>query len=139
MKPEDFGITNYKWNNGKLDCFQDVDLYNKNLKKLPFEFGIVTGYFYCHNNNLTSLEHCPSSVGGHFVCDSNKLTTLEHCPSSVGGDFWCSNNNLTTLEHCPSSVGGDFYCHCNKVEFTDQDIKDKDIDNLIAIRSLFNK
>ena len=130
MKPEDFGITNYKWNNGKLDCFQDVDLYNKNLKKLPFEFGIVTGYFSCSWNNLTTLEHCPSSVGGNFWCSYNKLTTLEHCPSSVGGDFVCSYNNIEFTDQ-------DIKRAMLKSKLKDQDIKDKDIDNLVLIKNLY--
>ena len=27
--------------------------------------------FYCHNNELTSLEHCPEYVGGSFYCNDN--------------------------------------------------------------------
>ena len=111
MKPEDFDITNYKWNNGKLDCFQDVNLNDRNLKKFPFEFGIVTGYFSCAYNNLTTLEHCPSSVGGYFYCDSNKV------------EFTDQDIKRAML----------------KSKLKDQDIKDKDIDNLVLINSLFNR
>ena len=109
MKPEDFGIINYKWNNGKLDCFQNVSLDYKNLKKFPFEFGIVTGYFWC---------------------DSNNLTTLEHCPSSVGGDFFCNNNKVEFTDQ-------DIKKAMLKAKLKDQDIKDKDLDNLVLIKNLY--
>lgn len=33
MKPEDFGIKNYKWVNGKLNVKGDVRLGGKGLKK----------------------------------------------------------------------------------------------------------
>ena len=38
-KPEDFGIKNYTWNpDGSLSVVGGVDLSNKNLKTLPFNF-----------------------------------------------------------------------------------------------------
>ena len=37
---------------GKVDIYQDVSLYKMNLKKLPFKFGNVGGYFDCSNNKL---------------------------------------------------------------------------------------
>ena len=53
---------------------------------------IVTGYFYCNNNNLTSLEGAPKEVGGGFYCSSNNLTSLEGAPKKVGGSFNCYGN-----------------------------------------------
>jgi len=73
------------------------------------------GYFYCSDNQLTSLEGSPASVGGYFICTNNQLTSLEGAPSSVGGHFICTNNQLTSLEGAPSSVGGDFECSYNKL------------------------
>ena len=48
------GITNYKIRDGIVDVDGDVDIRNKKLKKIPVQFGVVTGNFYCGNDNLTS-------------------------------------------------------------------------------------
>jgi hypothetical protein len=40
----------------------------ENYLKFQVQFRNVSGYFYCDNNQLTSLEGCPSSVGGDFYC-----------------------------------------------------------------------
>ena len=55
----------------------------------------VGGYFYCHNNELTTLVGAPQEVGGDFSCDNNQLTTLEGAPRKVGGDFYCENNPVS--------------------------------------------
>jgi hypothetical protein len=132
-----YGIKNYTINDDlTVDVDGDVDLSYKELTKIKVQFRNVGGYFYCidnqltslegapssvgtgfdcSNNQLISLEGCPSSVGGNFYCYNNQLTSLEGCPSSVGGHFYCSNNQLTSLEGCPSSVGGYFYCYNNKL------------------------
>ena len=89
--PEDYGIENYTWNDGKLDVNRGVNLSNKGLTKLPFKFGVVKGYFYCDNNQLTSLQGAPEEVGGYFSCGYNRLTSLQGAPERVGGDFVCSN------------------------------------------------
>ncbi len=93
----------------------DVNLTYKNLKSLPIKFKEVSGYFSCHNNQLTSLEYCPETVSGYFFCGHNQLTSLEGCPGTVGGDFFCNNNQLTSLEYCPETVGGHFYCNGNQL------------------------
>ena len=109
-----FFIKNYTINSdGLVDVDGEVDLYNKDLTKLPLKFGNVTGYFHCGYNQLTTLEGCPKSVGGDFACYYNKLTSLEFCPQSVGRSFLCNNNQLTTLEGCPQSVGVSFHCSNN--------------------------
>ena len=92
-----------------------VNLSYRNLKSIPIKFKEVGGYFYCHNNQLTSLEYCPETVGGHFSCSRNQLTSLEYCPETVGGFFSCDNNQLTSLKYCPETVGGDFYCNVNQL------------------------
>jgi len=98
---------------GGIDYDGSVNWSNKKLSRIPVRFRSVTGYFYCDNNHLTTLEHAPVHVGGGFYCDSNHLTTLEHAPAHVGRDFICSQNHLTTLEHAPGHVGGGFYCNNN--------------------------
>jgi hypothetical protein len=109
-------IKNYTINpDGTVDVDGSVYLRNRGLKKIPFRFGRVTGYFSCDFNQLTTLEGAPIEVGGDFYCGGNKLTTLEGAPKEVGGDFYCDNNQLTTLEGAPKEVGGSFYCYSNQL------------------------
>ena len=99
----------YSINNGLIDVEGDVILI-KQVDKLPFKFGKVSGNFNCSYNQLTNLEGSPNYVGGSFDCSRNKLTNLEGCPSSVGGNFNCSDNQLTNLEGSPKEIKGDFNC-----------------------------
>ena len=78
-------------------------------------FGVVRGFFYCHDNQLTTLEGSPQDVVKGFYCRGNQLTTLEGAPQKVGWGFYCSYNQLTTLEGAPREVGGDFYCSSNQL------------------------
>jgi hypothetical protein len=112
----EYEITDYIINDdGSIDVDGNVNLFNRELTKLPLKFRNVSGDFYCHNNKLTSLEGCPLSVGGGFYCHYNRLTSLEGCPLSVGGGFYCDYNELTSLEGCPRSVGGDFSFSSNEL------------------------
>lgn len=113
--PEDFGITKYEWVDGVLDCFQDVDLSLRKLKKLPFSFGKIDGCFLCSENDLTNLEGFPHTVNGYFSCRGNKLTNLVGCPQIVKRFFYCHNNRLTSLEGCPQIINDDFSCFDNKL------------------------
>ena len=111
-----YGITNYTINtDGSIDVDGNVNLSRKGLTKLPLKFGNVTGYFYCYNNQLTTLEGSPKEVGGYFYCSYNQLTTLEGSPKEVGGNFYCDNNKLTSLKGGPIKVGGGFDCRNNKL------------------------
>jgi hypothetical protein len=90
---------------GLVSCTGMVNL-KKKLKRLPVAFDKVGGDFFCHINQLTTLEGAPTSVGGNFFCYNNQLTTLEGAPTSVGGDFFCHiNQQLTTLEGLPTIPG----------------------------------
>lgn len=115
MKPEDFGIKNYEWVDGKLNVKGNVNLHERGLKKLPFNFGVVGGNFYCSKNKLTSLDGAPKKVGGDFYCFDNQLTSLQGAPKEVGGDFHCSDNRLTSLQGAPKKVGRDFICSDNQL------------------------
>ena len=59
-----------------------------------FNFGVVSGGFYCNNNSLTSLVGSPRSVGS-FDCSNNALTSLEGAPREVSGYFGCDNNPVS--------------------------------------------
>jgi hypothetical protein len=111
-----YDIKNWYINsNGLVDVHGDVDLSEKRLTKLPFNFGYVSGYFGCTSNKLTSLEGSPQIVGGSFDCSYNYLTSLKGCPQSVGGQFICYNNQLTSLRFAPEEVGGKVYILPNPI------------------------
>ena len=86
-----------------------VDLHNQNLTEIPIKFNIVNGYFYCDNNELTSLKNCPKEVKGDFHCAGNRLTSLKYSPKIVKGNFYCSNNKLASFKYAPKEVRC-FYC-----------------------------
>lgn len=136
VKPDDFGITKYEWSQGKLNCFENIDISNQKITKIPFSFGKIEGNFSCYNNSLTSLYGCPHTVTGYFSCSHNRLTSLiggpqivgdlfechdnklislEYCPKYINGDFNCRKNMLTNFEYCPLIVGGYFTCYDNQI------------------------
>ena len=112
-----------KNHDGSYNVDGNVNLSQKNIKKLPVKFNIVKGSFLCYNNYLTSLEGAPNKVGGTFTCWNNQLTSLEGAPKEVGGDFWCGYNQLTSLEDAPKEVGENFECHNNPGKFTEEDVR----------------
>lgn len=108
-------ITNYKIDdNLVVDVFESVNLYGKNLKKIPVQFGIVKGNFLCGMNNLTSLKGAPSIVTGGFSCADNKLITLEDGPMTVLKEYYCMGNELVSLKGSPKKVKA-FNCAHNKL------------------------
>lgn len=120
MTIEEFCLSNgiYNYNiddSGKINTEYSVGLSYKNLKKLPFKFGIVGGDFNVSNNLLTDLEGCPDLVNGVFSASHNKLTSLKGCPSEVNGDLFLQENNLTDLEYFPKKVNGSVYLRNNKL------------------------
>jgi hypothetical protein len=75
-KLKKYKITNYTISEDlTVDVKGNVYLSSKNLEKLPFIFGKVTGNFDCSENKLTTLKGAPLSVGGKFDCSYNQLTT----------------------------------------------------------------
>lgn len=111
-----FGITNYTINSdGTIDVDGDVIIGAKNIKKIPFNFGKVTGTFRCSVNRLKSLEGSPYYVGGHFICFDNMLENLKGAPEEIWGSFNCCSNKLISLEGMPLEIGGDFRCIDNRL------------------------
>ena len=109
-----YRIYNYIINpDGSIDVDGDVNISYRNLTILPLKFNKVSGYFYCNNNQLTSLEGSPKEISRSFSCRYNQLTSLEGSPTKIGGGFYCSGNKLTTLEGGPTKVGGYFFCYDN--------------------------
>ena len=123
---DEMSIINYVINDDmSIDVKGNINLDYKNLTSIPefIKFNKVGGYFYCDNNQLTSLEGCPKTVERDFFCSSNQLTSLEGCPNIVKGNFYCNNNKLTSLEGCPKTVGGSFFCSNNQKKFTEKEVR----------------
>ena len=109
-----YKIENYTIkDDGTVDVDSDVNLNKKKLTELPLKFGIVTGFFKCSYNKLTSLKGAPTKVNFYFDCSYNKLTSLVGGPREVGLNFNCSNNQLTSLKGSPLIVKCNFYCYNN--------------------------
>ena len=99
--------------NGVVDVEGNVQIAGRDLTYIPVQFGYVSGFFYCGQNQLTSLKGCPREVGREFSCRNNQLTGLKGAPREVGGTFICSQNHLTSLQYSPREVGKDFNCSGN--------------------------
>ena len=99
---------------GSIDA-NKVNLYLSGLTKLPLKFNKVNGYFYCSNNELTSLEGSPVEVNGYFDCCNNEFTSFEFAPKIIRGDFYCECNNIKSFEYFPSFVKNDFICFSNPI------------------------
>ena len=92
---------------GLVDIEGDFICCHEGLKDFKeVRFGVVTRYFYCGHNYLTSLEGAPKKVGYDFWCNDNKLTSLVGAPRVVKGNFCCCYNELTSLEGAPRKVEG---------------------------------
>jgi hypothetical protein len=100
---------------GTVDVDGGVNIKKMGLKKIPFKFGIVEYYFYCDENELSTLEGAPEKVNGAFDCSFNRLASLEGAPREVDGVFYCGYNNLQTLKGAPEKVSSKFFCENNKL------------------------
>ena len=101
---------------GLVDVDGDFDCEGQRLRDFKgVKFGMVNNYFFCYNNQLTSLEGAPQQVGSDFDCHNNQLTSLEGAPQEVGASFDCSDNSLTSLKGAPRTVSGSLYCSENSL------------------------
>jgi len=98
-----------------INTIGGVDLSGRKLTQIPIKFKEVGGYFYCYNNQLTSLEYCPETVDGDFSCSNNQLTSLKYCPETVGGGFNCYRNQLTNFDGLPEFFEQSIYLEGNPV------------------------
>ena len=103
-EPRYYNITNYRWEDGKLDCIGNVNLCYMDLKKIPFNFGKIYGNFRCYVNEFSDLENGPDVVTKNFDCSECKITSLVHGPKIVGGSYKCSGNKLTDLNGLPRKL-----------------------------------
>ncbi len=105
--PEIFRIHDYIiHDDGTLSVNTSVELYDRDLYHLPFEFKYVNGMFDCSNNYLTTLKGSPRYVNGALYCYKNNLTTLEGSPDVVAYNFVCYRNKLTSFKGISNPVFG---------------------------------
>lgn len=95
-----------------IDVSENVNLSNKELKALPYKFGIVQGHFICSKNELLSLNNAPDKVTKIFDCSKNKLTSLNNAPKQVG-DIYCDNNKITNFQDCEITFESHFFARDN--------------------------
>ncbi len=81
-----------------------VNLFQRYLQEIPFQFYHVEKNFECDENQLKTLRGCPQYVGGDFICNDNKLISLEGCPEYIQGYFNCSANKIKTLTYFPKVI-----------------------------------
>lgn len=118
MGIQKYSISDDYKGNYLIDVYDNVYLYNKELKQFPsyIKFNHISGDFICKSNNLKSLKGCPLAVRGCFDCSYNELTSLEGGPEVVDGTFNCNDNKLKTLEYLPKKMGYHLWCTRNKLE-----------------------
>jgi transposase len=111
-----YGVENYTINEDlTVDVEGYVNLYNKGLKSIDVQFGVVNGSFDCSYNKLTSLKGSPKKVTIDFNCSSNRLESLEDGPIEVTDDYNCRGNILESLKGSPEIVKA-FICTYNELE-----------------------
>ena len=88
LSPDEYAERNgWKKNeDGSYDVDGDVDLSEQGLKRLPVQFGKVSGNFWCYENQLTTLEGVPREVGGDFDCSYNPIS-VEELKKTVRRDY----------------------------------------------------
>jgi hypothetical protein len=92
---------------GSIDYHGDVNLSNKKLTKIPFNFRNVYGHFDVSNNKLISLKGCPEKTY-KFHCGWNQLVSLEHGPKSVTTVYNAEHNKLKNIDFIATE-----YTKCN--------------------------
>jgi hypothetical protein len=97
-----------------VDIMGDLNLYGKQIKEIPVQFGTVEGDFLCGSNELKTLKGSPYKIGGNFSCAFNNLVSLELGPQIVLGDYYCMGNSLVSLKGAPLAVGS-FNCAQNQL------------------------
>ena len=79
----------------KIDVNGNVFISNAEIKKIPFNFGNVTGEFYCHAPNILTLSGFPQKAKFFDLNTCKKLISLEGITLYVEEEcFWSGCNSL---------------------------------------------
>ncbi len=93
-----------------VDVDSRVDIAGRCLTHIPVRFGLVSGHFFCNDNQLTRLDGAPVQCRA-FDCSRNQLTSLVRSPVTCGR-LICNGNDLTSLDGMSKNCGG-IECHDN--------------------------
>ncbi len=94
------GVENYTIHDDlTVDVLGDVDISSQNMKVIPVQFGVVSHFFSCSCNKLTSLKGAPRECET-FNCCTNRIISLENAPKECDY-FICFSNRLTSLVGAP--------------------------------------
>lgn len=79
MKPEDFGITQYKMlSSGKMEILQHVKMNNLNLEEFPFEVERLNGYLDLSNNKIKNTKSLLFPImGDNIKLSNNSITDID--------------------------------------------------------------
>lgn len=102
---------------GSIDVYGDVNISGSIFEsgKIPIDFNMVTGHFWCHHSNLTTLVGSPRVVGKSFQCQHNSLTNLVGSPTKINSIFSCYENQLTSLIGGPKYVNRGYHAYRNQL------------------------
>jgi hypothetical protein len=76
--------------NGIIDVDANVNLESYQETTLPYQFGKVTGHFYCYGSYLASFENFPSHIGGTLHLYNSHIYSfhgINHAIKYVGGNI----------------------------------------------------
>jgi hypothetical protein len=92
-----------------VDIRGDLIFNFSQIKRIPFQFGIVSGKYVCAHRLLT-LEGSPRRVEGDLsISHISELTSLKGAPEYVGRDLIFGNcHRVKSLVGAPKEIGGDF-------------------------------
>lgn len=111
------GVSNYIIHDDLIvDVMGSVNLSEKKITHLPFQFGVIHGYFDIMKNFLTDFKGFPFLVEGECSVMNNKITSLKGCPKKIQGSFLVSLNELHSLSDGPEWVRENFVCVNNPIK-----------------------
>lgn len=100
--PEYYNITNYTVNkDGSISVHDNVDLSNRQLTEIPFNFHHVQGKFDVSDNLLTSLKNCPTHCNDLNICGNYLLKTIDNFRLKVQDTFSANNTKISSLDNLP--------------------------------------
>lgn len=110
-------ITQYKiLEDGSVDVFQDVVIYDSFMRILPVAFNHVHGNFTCSGHVLLkTFQNYPKIIEGTLNCTNNRHNTFRFSPQIIKGNLICDHNNIRTFKRFPEYVGGNVSCNFNQL------------------------
>ena len=74
----------------------NVELSDRQLKTIPFKFGVITGNINLSNNNLVDFRFMPDKIDGTLYIADNNLTNIDFLPTEINGGLTINDNKKLT-------------------------------------------